>query len=712
MNKLVKNLQTLIFQYKRNRNMRNQRVNRDIERMFKRVKTEKKGEFEVDFSELYKCELTREYVEANFVPMKISDLRRYSTVGYTGEFLYELRWIIFCIKQNKDIIDTFCINRKEIDRLILFGKYSEALIKVEETEKVCGVSFWSYEYRIFLYKQLERNLDEKTKGVVGFILECFRFKNADNISADDYKYMMQNQINKIAELPWLSDMQEYLKYIIIRGHRNITSRNIMKILKYAIRDSIVDQYILLLDICQAMLGQNGENLEYHVIQQYLNKLKDIEDGSLIALRFSYDDIFNRGDYLIKEGLLEAKNKFIGGKLKESYEETRRLIKKSPYNIEAINLYVECKTLLNNEEKEFSGTPLQTLLDSLRVIYALEDERDQNLEKVLRNINILSRSSWGLAAYNSILGRIHQIGSEKEQQEKKIVFAQYLDIETVCHNLNRDECLKYFEDNLNTDNAYVQFRKLIVEGNYRQAKSLCELEILRNLMDICDRNKSAISVKDKVSFISGNESIMNVLNARYFFGRLDLAQDLEVGLEVATDLIVNNKHTVWILPVETYIRYIEENDIRIDTVSVPILYYVYFYYIRRDKKDDLAIRCDDFLYENGITVPSKMKNYQSCSKEKLIYFLRYVCTTDVLNSVICEFETSRQLEEERIDICQLLCVLDKENESIYEDEIREITQKLMIKEELTTIDESRIHVNIEGIKKRVIENINMISCHIN
>nr|WP_296832812.1 hypothetical protein [uncultured Marvinbryantia sp.] len=703
MGRLTNVLKGQLFQYSTNRNMRNERVKKEIYNNFQKIKClNNENIFEKEFSDIFESKVTREYTSANFVPTKIENLRKYVTVGYSGNFLYDFRWMVYCIKQNSNLINIFVQNRKEIDRLILFGKYKEALDILEETERRCGNSFWSCEYRIFLNKQLEVNVEDiwkDIKGLPGFILECFNFKNFDNISFDDYRYVLEKKLKVLAEE---SDIDLYLKYIVIRRQIDITEENVMRIIKYALDDSIIDQYILVLDICQMMVGKQTNNETYCIIKKYINQLKQIEDDSLMALRFSYEDIDKRNNYTIKEGLLEAKNNFIAGKIELSYKQALEVLRKAPYNIEALNLYVESKTLLSNKDEYFVDTPLGMLLISLEDVYALKDEREQNLERILRFINILSKSSWAVAVDKSILGRIHQIGSEKEKKEKSIVFAQYLDIETVCHNLKKEESLDFIEKYLDVDNAYIRFRKLVVEQKFDEARALCGLEILKDLMIICDRTNDVKHIKYKVANICGNNAIMCALNARCFFGRLDLETDYEIGLEVATDLIVNNKQAIWFLPVESYIKHIEYADLRLDTIAVPILYYVYYYYMRRDKKDNLAIRCDDFLFENKVDLPSHMKDYNKCTEAKLIYFLRYVCTTDILNSAICEFETSKQLEEERIDICQLLCILDKSHEDVYEEEIREITQRLMINDELTIIEENRIHVNVDGIKKRIIE----------
>lgn len=703
MSGLAKVLKGQIFQYTKNRNMRNERVKRDISTNFQKIKCLKdESIFSKEFENIWKTSITRDYISANFIPTKIDNLRKYITVGYSKNFSYDFRWMIYCIKENSNLINIFIKNRKNIDKLILFGQYEEALKVLEETERECGHSFWSCEYKIFLNKKLGIKVENsrgKIKGLSGFILECFNLKNMDSISFDDYRHVLEKHLKSIAEE---SDFDLYLKYITIRKQIDITEENVMKIIKYALEDSIIDQYILVLDICQMMVGKEKGSEIYCEIKKYINQLESIEDDSLIALRFSYEDIDKRVNYTVKEGLLETKKNFIEGKIELCYRQALNFLKNVPYNIEAINLYVESKTLLNNKDENFEGMPLGMLLNSLEDVYALKDEREQNLEKILKFINILSKSSWSISVDKSILGRIHQIGSEKEKQEKNTVFAQYLDIETVCHNLKKEESLDFIEKHLDVNNAYVQFRKLVIEKKFGEAKELCGLEILKDLMSICDNENDVKDIKYKVNNISGSNAIMCALNARCFFGRLDLATDYEIGLEVATDLIVNNKHAMWFLPVEMYIKYIEERDLYLDTIAVPILYFVYYYYMNREMKDDVAIRCDDFFYRNAIDRPSHMKNYDKCTNEKLIYFLRYVCTTDILNSAICEFKNSKELEEERIDICQLLCLLDKSHEDIYEEEIREITQRLMINDELTIIEENRIHVNVDGIKRRIIK----------
>ena len=136
-----------------------------------------------------------------------------------------------------------------------------------------------------------------------------------------------------------------------------------------------------------------------------------------------------------------------------------------------------------------------------------------------------------------------------------------------------------------------------------------------------------------------------------------------------------------------------------TTQITILYYV-----DREKKDDLGIVCSNFFDLEDVEKPSQMKVFADrYDKKMLIYFLKNVCNAKTMDDAVYVFENPQERDQERVEICNLLSFLDPLNEKEYENEIRELTQKLMINTELKIIDESRIHVNRQypmPIKKHV------------
>ena len=78
--------------------------------------------------------------------------------------------------------------------------------------------------------------------------------------------------------------------------------------------------------------------------------------------------------------------------------------------------------------------------------------------------------------------------------------------------------------------------------------------------------------------------------------------------------------------------------------------------------------------------------QEYEREELIYFLKNVCSTKIMDISISSFENSQERDKERVEICNILTQIDPDNSKEYEKEIRELTQKLMINAELKIIEE--------------------------
>ena len=261
-----------LFQYQNNKKMRNNRIQKEINNNFLKIKCIiSEEEFRKEFDETFNSRVLWDFVTANFIPNSIKELGRYLTVASANTFLFDIRWIFYCVKKNASVINKFVRGRREIDSLILFSKYEEALSLLEGVERECGVSYWSCEYKEYLYKKL--NMDSKDrgegpKGLASFILACLQIKNSDNISYDEYRYFIERKIKSISrDIPRFKDSDAYLTYMLIKRELIFSEENIGRVLKYVSNDSIIDQYLLLLDICEALLGEKEQFEFYQIVNK-------------------------------------------------------------------------------------------------------------------------------------------------------------------------------------------------------------------------------------------------------------------------------------------------------------------------------------------------------------------------------------------------------------------------------------------------------------
>ncbi len=115
--------------------------------------------------------------------------------------------------------------------------------------------------------------------------------------------------------------------------------------------------------------------------------------------------------------------------------------------------------------------------------------------------------------------------------------------------------------------------------------------------------------------------------------------------------------------------------------------------------DVYVQYDDFLTSHGVVKPSDLLlSLGDYDQDRVIYFLRHVCVPEVMDNSPFAFATTKELEDERIVLCQALQQLDHENADLYSREIHELMRRGMIRESIRNVDRSKIYIDTSGIAK--------------
>jgi hypothetical protein len=136
------------------------------------------------------------------------------------------------------------------------------------------------------------------------------------------------------------------------------------------------------------------------------------------------------------------------------------------------------------------------------------------------------------------------------------------------------------------------------------------------------------------------------------------------------------------------------------ISVPILQDILYRAGQRMSEGVRSAGCEDFLLAMGVERPSQLKPHAAkFEKQQLVYFLRHVCVVTVLDSNI-SYSSSRDVEDERVDVCRWLMDIDPESKQVYAEEIAGVVQKQLIVQDITDIEKSKIYVDVDGIRNSV------------
>ncbi|MFN7938730.1 MAG: hypothetical protein U0R19_35700 [Bryobacteraceae bacterium] len=107
--------------------------------------------------------------------------------------------------------------------------------------------------------------------------------------------------------------------------------------------------------------------------------------------------------------------------------------------------------------------------------------------------------------------------------------------------------------------------------------------------------------------------------------------------------------------------------------------------------------EDLLEAAGVDRPSQLRDHvEEHPLQKMVYFLRNVCVVSVMLRSRA-FRTSREVDDERVAICQLLTDLDPERADDYQAEIKAITTAHAVQGGMREVEQSKIHVDLEGVR---------------
>lgn len=681
-----------------------------IKKVFNEILKETNDEiFQQDIIRLLFSEVANPYVSSNFFPEDMKTYGRYrNIIDFTNDIQIEMRWMSYCFRFYNKEISEFVTEREKYDNYILLNKYEDALNVIKNVEARLGVSLWSLECKFYLYTKMNLNknelMEQAPESIMGGVMSFYELKNRDNVTSDEYFYIANKEINNAKK--YNADIENYVEFCAYKIASLVYKMNEEKILQilWIIRQtSLIDRYVFFCDVCDYIVTLPEDNKLRLILKKYILLLENIEDDHLTAIRFILDDIENRKNkYILKTRLDHAKCEFISGNIQEARKEAVNVLQNFPNNIGAMNVLIESNILIGDDLEIYQDKNLGVLLNNLTYVYTLNENRDKSMEVIKKFANACSQSTWSKEILNNIVYRCQTDAERKCKKTKILSNLQHLDIETAIACLEEEKNIKFIEKMPTQDSLYVRFCSALLNEEYENAMELCGISQVQDLMVVYNKKISITEKMKHLRKIEGQDASIAIIAMRHFLSSIDLSAYLEIAMKLSTELIIDNIFTSLFIPFETIIDYLEQGDPNIRAnICTPILYYVYATYFNQEKMDDLGIICEDFFLFRGIESPTKIDIYnEEYGKKELIYFLKNVCSTKIMDISISTFKNSQERDKERVEICNILCQIDPDNLKEYEKEIRELTQKLMINAELKIIEENRIHVNVDGMKDRL------------
>ena len=658
----------------------------------------------------------------NPLPDSYEVLGKSSSTVRGHSLIAEINWTFLAVRKYSYQISLFLYYKSEFEECILVGELeraSELLTKIES--EVC-FSMWTLENR-FLLKELSSvtsaenkeflsqfNAINKGEGITKSLAHFLSIRAERSLSVGRFNASLINALSALKG-DYADENREYYLFKL-SFLNNLEFSKYLEILSYDFNNSVIDRYLTLRKVLIYLYTEaSTKQREESGVSEALNYLsgrilylyRKTRDPVLLNLRVlaegTVPDI-DLGD--INSLFSQLLDKYTGGLYGEVEDGCSFLLQKFP---QYFDLYIIYTKSLAYQGKPFqpvgktqSSLQNQVLYEMYKIIAVNNgmNEASQNLLRIANNLtsSVLSYGITDFVFYQT-----------KGQTERNMLAKiSFVPTNPVIHDCLIDEAhVNKFLASLNAKFPHslslqflnakreggaelLKFEKIIPEARYKA-------ELAKKFQHERDYTSAINLWEFIVDKYHDNMAILEtaVRNLYYCYQQQKRFDDC-IRLYVDS-FFLNNFLVDRIAVGETLLAIKKERFRNVSAVvDLPI-----FYTITEADENETHIAYEKFNVSKGVIRPSELfSKINEDNPTKLLFFLRYTCGQEILKHSI-HINGSKERLEERLEICRFLLSADiSSNKPFYEDEIKSISNILIIQKGLLELDESKIYVNEQGI----------------
>ncbi|MBL0741078.1 tetratricopeptide repeat protein [Chryseolinea lacunae] len=627
---------------------------------------------------------------------------------YSATLIHSINWTTLCIRRHKWHISLFIEYRKIFENAFLIGDYEEAekyLTKIEN--EVCH-SLWSLENRMLLHEfkdSPEHNktfLSETNKTATGVftasLAHYLSTRSERNLAVSRFDSDLNIALQKIKG----NDAEGHRELYYLRLNRFTYDNyiNLKDVLTFDSHNSVIDRYVLLVQLLKMSLS--AENIDPATKFFVADRLKYLSnkflDPSLVSVNALLSKKFTpKSETDVDLSLIDL---FTSGLYNECLERLTTKLTQAPSIIEYYVLYVKC-FLYSDTSFSLPSTTSCHQNSILETIYQLlarsvdPNEALINLQRSLKNLHSFT-----------IADGIHKFINDETKSNSKWSHFDFMSL-----SQNNPEIVGFFGDpavqltylkkvlqnyphsitvKFKLTSFDIQYERLLEGLNIPEIIKKVELGKLLHAKGIYDQ-----AVNLWLEVIDDANSIIPIheLAIEYLFMSYVKLSSFNKAISLYVDTYLKSNFLISRIDLSSIHTRIREKKFRnvVSSIDLPL-----FYTFTKSDENEVHIAYEKLLNTFNVNRPSQLKaDVFSVNTMKWVLFLRYTCSTDTFKHSI-HIDGSKDGYSERINVCQVLLFLDKENEQHYKNEIKELSDALIIQEGLQQLDESKIYVNESGL----------------
>ena len=617
-----------------------------------------------------------------------------------------MRWITTILVEKSNLLKRYISILSEYEVYLTSNNFDKALTTLDTIEATIGVSIWEIEARIALLQRIH-GLEEQKKycdhiqseapgSLPAFIAHYTSERNETTVSFARYS----KRIERIIEAqPIPHAVQKYInrRLLGLKGDQ-ISVEDVSHVLCVAGGLSILDAYEGLIWACQTAV-QKG------IIQEYSSTINDCLDR------------LNTGDwrveklrcYLRKEfstlsvQCLDTEVSVLQGSYSATFKKIANEMSERPPDVDTLAnaAYAAAYGGLKIPSSDHADINLEIINLLNKVI-----EKGEGVGRAADDLIKLVLNFRSLRTVPAIYGYLVVEWGEKIQVGECEGTSIFLSSPTLnpfhWYIVNQDVAralIEAVDSNVllelplttcgvtpdKDDPSSVNFsteiglmfeaRRALILGDLTHARSIL-LELGESKNQLWRRTSAKMEVNCLIALNETRDAILRTAN-----------------------FCCENEELRHIVPLRSLLQGIRWRQVRHlrERIEVPIVFDLFWRTVDENEHEtNRRIAYDEFLMAHNCRRPTDLKAIADrFDLEALRYFLRNVCVHEVMDVSFDVYTSSREIEEERISVCQWLAELDPERQMDYSEEIVMLTKLINIQDGLRDVDSSRIYVDLEA-----------------
>lgn len=661
----------------------------------------------------------REQLYGNPLPRSYKELGKCEFTYVADNLISEINWILVGVRKYSYQVNLFLAYKKIYDENLLVGSYDEAEKYLDKIENEICFSLWSLENR-FLLKECrgesagnkdflsqfnnENQSDSYTKSLAHYL--SLRAEKA--LSVNRFTSDLEMALSKLTGKGREEHIEYYLFKLSFLNH--IKFEHYTEIVAYDFQHSIIDRYLSLRKVLTNLLTisnhkieevENGTEIKAYVLNRINYLIRKINDPILYKLKlFGGEKLFAAFDEQESRKQLAVIDKYTSGLYQEVETDIKDLLLNNPTQFDLYVLFIKA---LVYQKKSFQavGNPKSIQNQILNEIYNIVSV---NINPLQAGMN-LSRIANNLASCELSYGLIDFVFFQTKGKEDRKLFAR------LSYNVANPIIYEIYSDSESQIN-YLQFLKdrfsdsLTVDFFYNQAvnsDSLVDFE--KKLPEVKYKTECARAFQKKGQFSDAAltwESIIDKFgdttpvyetSVRNLYLCYEELKNFDDCIKLFVNSYFINPYIIDKIEVQSLLQKIKENRFKVveACIELPL-----FYTITNADENETHTAFEKFNLNNEVCKPSELlSKFDQFNYDKILFYLKYSCGPEILKHSI-HINGTRERLEERLSISRFLQEKDQEDKDFYEDEIKYISNILIIQKGLLELDESKIYVNEQGI----------------